>query len=168
MKCIIETKRLLFRETIDSDFESLKRILSDKEEVSDEYVLRWLNWCKSSYEKDKFGLWSVILKENGEMIGSCGLSMQLIDGVWRPEVGYHLDKRCHRLGLGKEAAVAIRDYFFTHYEYDEVYSYMDINNIPSIKTAEANGMKYIKTFITKDNKECRIYRITRKEWEEIK
>lgn len=105
-------------------------------------VTRWLNWCKDSYQKNGFGLWAVVLKKTGEMIGDCGISMQFIDDEWKPEVGYHLRLDYHRQGLGKEMTQAVRDYFFAHFDYDEVCSYMNKDNVPSIKTAEANGMTF--------------------------
>ena len=164
MKKILETNRLILREFVQDDFDALKKIIHDGKE-SDEYIQRWLDWCISSYQKDGFGLWAVIYKATNEVIGSCGVSMQPIDGEWRPEIGYHLRNDYHRQGLGKEVTKAIKDYFFAHYQYDEVYSYMDVDNVASYKTAEANGMTYIKNFIAKTGDECRIYRITRKEWE---
>ena len=42
---------------------------------------------------------------------------------------------------------------------------MTIENIPSIKTAEANGMSFLHIYTPKDGHPCRVYRITRKEWE---
>lgn len=39
-----------------------------------------------------FGLWAVVLKETGELIGDCGLTMQNVDGVILPEIGYHIAK----------------------------------------------------------------------------
>ena len=82
MKLILETKRLVLREMSDSDFEALQQIISDPETMKyydkpydENGVWKWINWCKSSYEKNDFGLWSVILKETGEMIGDCGVSM---------------------------------------------------------------------------------------------
>ena len=99
------------------------------------------------------------------MIGDCGISMQYIDDEWRPEIGYHLRRDYHRQGIGKEMTQAVRDYFFNHYDYDEVYSYMDKDNLSSYKTAEANGMTFLHLFETKQGEVCRVYRITRKEWE---
>ena len=163
MRVILETKRLLLRECEESDFEALKKIVPGGE---DEYTKKWLDWCLSSYQKDGFGLWAVIYKENGDFIGNCGISMQPIDGEWRKEIGYHIRKDYHRQGIATEVAKAIRDYFFSNYPDDEIYSYMDVDNIPSSKVAINNGMKYIKNFITKNGKECKVYKITRKEWEE--
>ena len=114
-----------------------------------------------------FGLWAAIYKETGEMIGDCGVSMQFIDDEWKPEIGYHLRLDYHQQGLGKEMTQAVRDYFFNKFDYDEVYSYMNKDNVPSIKTAEANGMTFLHLYKTNDEV-CCVYRITRKEWEKIK
>ena len=79
MKYILETERLTLREFVPEDFDALKKALHDGKE-SDEYISRWLNWCIDSYKKYGFGLWAVIYKATGEVIGSCGVSMQPIDG----------------------------------------------------------------------------------------
>ena len=170
MKFILETNRLILREITDGDFPMLKKVIRDHDGTpyEDEYVWKWLNWCKDCYQKYNFGLWAVINKETGEMIGNCGVSMQFIDDEWKPEIGYHLRKDFHRQGLGKEATQAIRDYFFTHYDYDEVYSYMNKDNVASYKTAEANGMTYQHLYTSEDGHLCRVYKITRKEWENLK
>ena len=172
---ILETDRLVLRPMSDSDYKSLQEVLSDPETMQyyaapyDEAgVQKWIDWCKASQAKRGFSLWSVILKETGQMIGDCGVSMQIIDDEMRPEIGYHLNKKYHHQGIGKEMTQAVRDYFFTHFNENEVYSYMDKDNLPSYKTAEANGMTYLHNYITKDGEECRVYRITRSEWENIK
>ena len=174
MKVILETERLLLREMDDGDFSALKAVISDPENMKyyakpydDEGVWRWLNWCKDCYVKYGFGLWAVVLKETGEMIGDCGISMQYIDDDWKPEIGYHLRKDLHRKGIGKEMTQAVKNYFFTHFDFDEVYSYMDVENLPSMKTAEANGMTFRHLYTTKQGEACRVYSITRKEWERL-
>ncbi len=172
---ILETKRLFLREMTDDDFDALKKVISDPETMKyypepydDDGVNRWIKWCKASYAKRGFGLWAVILKETGEMIGDCGVSMQCIDDEDKPEIGYHLRKDYHRQGIGKEMTQAVRDYFFTHFDYDEVYSYMNKDNLPSYKTAEVNGMTFRHMYITKNGETCRVYSITRKEWKNVK
>ena len=172
---ILETDRLILREMTDDDFDALKKVISDPETMKfypkpydDEGVNRWIRWCKASYEKRGFGLWAVILKETNEMIGDCGISMQVIDDEDKPEIGYHLRKDFHRLGIGKEMTQAVRDFFFTHFAFDEVYSYMNVDNLPSYKTAEANGMSFRHIYVTKSGEKCRVYSITRSEWENIK
>lgn len=166
MKKIFETDYLFLREMTDDDFESLKRILkSNDESVTDEYVKKWIDWCKSSYEKNGFGQWAVVLQETGEMIASCGVSMQYIDDEWKPELGYHLRKDLQRKGIGTSMSLAAMRYFFKTYNYDELYSYMEETNIASIKLAESIEMTYLHKFVTKDGKTCRVYRIERDDWE---
>ena len=172
MKIILETKRLTIREMNINDFDGLKKVLSDPinmkyypKPYDDNGVLRWINWCMDSYKKYGFGLWAVVLKETGEMIGDCGISIQNIDNELKPEIGYHLRLDYHRQGIGHEMTRAIKDYFFQNYDYDEVYSYMNINNISSERTAIKNGMKFIKTFESTNGEIDKVYRITRKEWE---
>lgn len=172
MKVILETKRLLLREMGDNDFDSLKKVISDPETMKyypspydDNGVRKWIAWCKASYAKRGFGLWAVILKETNEMIGDCGVSMQIIDDELKPEIGYHLRKDYHRQGIGREMTQAVKDYFFLNFDYDEVYSYMNKDNLPSYKTAEKNGMTYLHLYTDKDGNVDRVYKITRKEWE---
>lgn len=59
---------------------------------------------------------------------------------------------------------ALKDYFFIHFDFDEVYFYMNKDNIPSYKTAEVNGMTFLHLYATKQGEVRRVYRITRKEW----
>ena len=119
MKTILETERLLLREMGEDDFAALKKVIFDPENMKyypkpydDDGVRRWIAWCKDCYKKYGFGLWAVIEKNSGEMIGDCGLSTQWIDDAWRPEIGYHLRLDKHRQGIGKEMTQAVKDYFF--------------------------------------------------------
>ena len=41
---------------------------------------------------------------------------------------------------------------------------MNKDNIPSYKTAEVNGMTFLHLYATKQGEVRRVYRITRKEW----
>ena len=54
---------------------------------------RWIDWNLENYMQYGFGLWAVVLKETGEFIGDCGLTLQNIDGEMLPEIGYHIHKK---------------------------------------------------------------------------
>ena len=61
-------------------------------------------WIESNIERYKtfgFGLWAVCLKENNEMIGDCGLTIQRINGVMKPEIGYHIRADKQKMGYAK-------------------------------------------------------------------
>ncbi len=80
---ILETERLYLRELTQDDFAALCRILQDEAVMyayegafSDAEVQEWLDRQLVRYQKWGFGLWAVIRKESGELIGQCGLTMQ--------------------------------------------------------------------------------------------
>ena len=50
----------------------------------------------------------IIDRDNVEIRGDCGLTMQLINGQIKPEIGYHIRGDEQRKGYAKEAAIAGR------------------------------------------------------------
>ena len=171
---MIETNRLILREYTPDDFDALYEILSDEETMAhypkpfdEERVRGWINWNLDNYKKYGFGLWALVLKDTGEMIGDCGLTIQDIDGEQLPEIGYHVHKKYWRRGLAKEAAQAVRDWAFLNTGFDVLFSYMKYTNIASYSTASANGMKRVKEYPDEKNRISYAYAITREEWEAI-
>ena len=128
---VIETERLLLREMTEEDFHALYNVLADSDIMQHyPYVFdanRVRNWILRNIERYRvfgFGLWAVCLKSTGEMIGDCGLTMQLINGEVKPEIGYHIRGDQQRMGYAKEAAIAVRDWTFHNTPFNAVYSYM--------------------------------------------
>lgn len=141
----IETNRLFLREMTLEDFDALYTVLADSDIMQhypytfDETRVRnWINKNIDRYRVLGFGLWAVCLKSTGEMIGDCGLTMQNINGMILPEIGYHIAKAHQRQGYASEAARAVRGWCFAHTTFGMVYSYMKKSNIPSSATARAN------------------------------
>lgn len=169
---ILETPRLLLREMTDEDFSALYAILSDPETMKyypkpydESGTRRWINWCRESYQKNGFGLWAVILKDTGEFIGDCGISLQPINGQWLPEIGYHIHKDHWRKGYASEAAAACIRLAFEQFDFPAVYSYMKHTNEPSWRTAMKNGMILVEEYDDPVNTRIRVYAITREAWE---
>lgn len=107
---ILETKRLILREMTKGDFGALTDMLYDEEVMyayehafTEEEAEAWLNNQLKRYEKDGFGLWAVILKETGEMIGQCGLTKQQTPEKEVLEVGYLFRKKFWHKGYATEA-----------------------------------------------------------------
>ena len=168
----IETYRLALREMTMDDFNALFIVLGDSDIMThypytfDENRVR--GWIEKNIERYKifgFGLWAVVLKETGEMIGDCGLTMQLIRGQIKPEIGYHIRRDCQRKGYGSEAAKAVRDWAFNNTPFNIIYSYMKFTNVGSYLTAAANGMHQVDEFPDELNEITKVYAITRDEWE---
>lgn len=150
----IETERLILREMNMADFPALCAILQDKDVMyayehafSDEEATEWLVRQRTRYETDGFGLWAVILKSNGQMIGQCGITMQDIGNRFVPEIGYLLAKEFWHCGYATEAATACRKYAFEELGFLEVFSIIRENNTASRGVAERNGMTPCGTLI---------------------
>ena len=93
----IETERLVLREMRAEDYDALHAVLADSD-IMQHYPYtfeetRVRGWIARNFERYKvfgLGLWAVCLKETGEMIGDCGLTMQSVAGMIRPEIGYSI------------------------------------------------------------------------------
>ena len=150
---VLETKRLVLREMNTDDYEALYAVLADSDIMQhypytfDEKRVRgWIERNMNRYRKDGFGLWAVCLKETGELIGDCGLTLQNIEGEILPEIGYHIRRDCQRKGYASEAAIAVRNWAFLNTDYPALYSYCKNTNTPSIKTAESTGMRFDREY----------------------
>ena len=147
MKTILETPRLLLREMTTSDLPAICRVLQDEKTMyayehafSDEEAQAWLNNQLRRYREDGFGLWATVLKESGEIIGQCGITLQDVNGEWVPEVGYLFERAYWHQGFATEAAIACKEYAFSVLGLDTVYTIIRDNNIASQNVAKRNGM----------------------------
>lgn len=144
---ILETERLYLREITQDDFDDLSQILQDEETMyayngafDDHETQKWLDRQISRYQQYGFGLWAMILKETGKMIGQCGLTMQSWKDQELLEIGYLLQRDYWHKGYAIEAAKACKEYAFCKLEAQEVYSIIRDINIASQKVAVRNGM----------------------------
>lgn len=168
---VMETERLLLRKMTEDDFHALYKVLADPDimqhypHVFDEAGAR--NWIEKNMERYRifgFGLWAVCLKETGEMIGDCGLTMQLINGRIMPEIGYHIRADKQRRGYAKEVACAVRDWTFCHTPFNVVCSCMKYTNVPSRKTALSYGCTLVDTFPDEINGITMVFALSRDVW----
>ncbi|MDX2375594.1 GNAT family N-acetyltransferase [Microbacterium sp. LRZ72] len=143
----IETPRLALREMTEGDLAPLRAILQDPVAMaayegpfSDAEVRDWLQRMNDSYRAHGFGLWAVILRESGEMIGQCGLTRQRILGEDVLEVGYLFNPAHWHRGYATEAAAACRDHAFGVLGAPTVYAQVRDTNIRSMNVAIRLGM----------------------------
>ena len=144
---ILETERLYLREMNQADFRSLCKIMQDEETMyayegafSDTEVQEWLDRQIARYQKWGVGLWAVILKETDEMIGQCGLTMQLWQDREVLEIGYLFCRQYWHRGYATEAARGCKKYAFEELGADEVCSIIRDTNTASQNVAVRNGM----------------------------
>lgn len=87
---MIETSRLILREMEMGDYDALYAVLAESDIMQhypytfDEQRVRgWINKNIERYRIFGFGLWAVCLKDTGEMIGDCGLTVQCLGDAGR-------------------------------------------------------------------------------------
>ena len=169
---MIESKRLYLRELTMKDIPALFKVLGDAENMKYypytfdlALVEKWIRRNQERYRVLGFGLWAVCLKETDELIGDCGLTMQLIDGLISPEIGYHIRRDLQQKGYASEASRAVRDWAFTHTPFKTIYSYMKYTNIPSRRTALKWGAHFEKEYVDEINEKTAVYFMSKDDWE---
>lgn len=150
----LETQRLLLRPMQATDIDDLLLIFTDPKvmEAFDtppfdhDQMAQWLQRNLDHQARYGYGLFSVILKSNGSLIGDCGLEVMEIDGVQVAELGYDFRSDYWNRGLATETATAVREYAFTTLELPRLISLIRVGNRASQRVAEKIGMTRISEF----------------------
>lgn len=153
-RAVLETERLQLREMRLSDMQALAAILSDERVMyayegafGEEEVAAWMQKQLRRYEEHGFGLWAVVSRRTGEMIGQCGITMQEYKDRQVPEIGYLFAHRHWHCGYATEAAAACREYGFRTLGFDALYSIIRDTNLASQRVALRNGMRPVDTIV---------------------
>jgi len=148
-----ETERLIIRSIEESDIPSFyEKIFGDAEvmryiptgvspdlEHAATRIRKLMKW------EQEFGMsfWAVIRKDNGELIGNCGLIP--VEGKGPEiELGYDTAKSYWRQGYTSEAAAACLEYGFNSLKLDRIIAICDPLNTGSWKVMEKIGMKRVR------------------------
>ena len=108
---VLETERLLLREFQPRDMEALLKVLGDP--VAMQYypkpfprgeVEDWIRRNRARYDDCGFGLWAMLLKCSGALIGECGFYVRDVEGEYEYELGWHVRRDLWGRGYATEAA----------------------------------------------------------------
>ena len=169
---VFETDDLIVREFTEDDFSRWHEVLSDPEAMrfypapfTAEKIREWIEWTKGCYAEHGFGLWALILKETGEFIGDCGITMQNIweDGRLFPEVGYHVIRRFQGRGYASRAAAGCVRYAFDVLGMPEIFSKQRADHEASRRVAVNAGMTLREEFTGKNGIRKSVYSVKRDE-----
>lgn len=154
---ILETNRLKVRESTVFDVEEFYRIYSDpsityymedlfpEKEQEIAYMKAYVDQIYGFYG---YGLWTVILKETGKIIGRAGLSVR--EGYELPELGFVIDVEHQRQGYAFEVCSAILGYAKSELEFEAVQALADENNVASVHLLEKLGFVFDRNVIISD------------------
>lgn len=154
----LETNRLILRTMLESDLEALHRIFTDPKVMAAfhhppftrEQMESWLHRNLHHQKEFGYGLFSVILKETGELVGDCGLEQMEVDGLQVAELGYDFRSDFWNQGFATEAASAVRDFAFEILHLPRLISLIRIGNLASRRVAEKVGMTLAEEFTRYD------------------
>ncbi len=159
----LATPRLSFREWRESDFDAVAQFFADPIAVqylggqkSAEESWRLIAAYVGHYQFRSYSYLAVEEKSSHQLIGSVGLWNS---NPWPElELGYWLFPIYRGKGYAYEAAKAAKDFAFTQLRAETLVSYIDEENIPSIKLAQKLGGKREKEIPLLDFGPHQVYR----------
>lgn len=160
---ILETRRCLIRETVPEDVEDFYQIYSnpaitefteglypDKEQEK-EYIREYIKRIYTYYE---FGVWTVVEKESGDIIGRAGFSCR--EGYDDPELGFIIGVPWQRRGYAEEVCRGILLYGWECLEFDRVQALVEVENTASLKLCDKLGFHAVEELTMKDRQYFRL------------
>jgi [ribosomal protein S5]-alanine N-acetyltransferase len=150
----IRTKRLTLRPMVANDVDAMLSIFTDPPVMaafgltsfSRQQMQEWVQRNLDHQDEFGYGLFSVVLKSSGQLIGDCGLEQMDVEGEKVAELGYDFHSDFWHQGYATEAAKAVRDYGFGKLKLTKLVSLIRVGNHPSKRVAERVGMSLISEF----------------------
>lgn len=102
---------------------------------------QWVERNLSHQARHGYGLYSVILRSGGRLIGDCGLERMELAGESIVELGYDIRRDCWGWGYATEAATAVRDEAVARLGITRLVSLIRAGNVASRRVAEKIGMR---------------------------
>lgn len=126
----LSTERLILRQLSKSDAPSLFKYCSSPTSAkfgawrlheSVEETKSYIKWLLKSAKQGEYFTWGIVLKENGQLIGTCSYSE--VDPVFKvAEIGYGIQKAYQGNGYAKEAVGKIVEYGFCTVGFQKMYA----------------------------------------------
>lgn len=173
----LETSNLTFRKFQNSDAKDWLEFCKDEsywkyfnmthEKTYEAHCQDWVHNINNRYENNLGAPNAVLQKSIGKLVAIAGLLVQQIDNKNYIEVSYSFMPWARGKGWATEAAKFMRDYAFENNLADELISTIHIENLPSQKVAQRNGME-IKFQTIHKNVPVYIFAISKDKWLKLK
>ncbi len=178
---VCESERVFLHPYTQADFAALHKIVSNKQTMyawgqgfSKKQSQEWLDKQLAHYQQYGFGIWAIIEKQSGAIIGNAGLNHTEISLKGKTqkivEIGYLLHRDFWGKGYGSEVARMCVKYGFETLGLEEVYCLIKEDNTASIKVAKKLEMQkvgeYPKPYKGKKISHL-VFRLEKKVWQEL-
>ena len=114
--------------------ESLADYETEKEKLN--------SYIQNRYPFYGYGMWTVLDKTTGKVIGRAGIEERTINERDMTELGYMLHYLYRRNGIGFEICQGILEYAKSTLYIEEIYAYTHKNNMASRKLLEKLGFQW--------------------------
>ncbi len=163
---IIETDRLILRE-IDSVFDAefilellntplFLKYIGDRGVRNGNDAREFIeSRYRKSYREHGYGLYAVVLKDNGPAIGMCGFVRR--DTLPGPDIGFAFLPDHEKKGYGFESAKAMMEYGFEVLGFDEVFAITTPDNESSGRLLEKIGFSFAKNIDAPDGETLKLF-----------
>ena len=158
-----EAARLVFRDMSADDLDDMAGLLGDPNVMTyyprpktREEAAKWIGWNRGLYRTHGFGLW-LLTTTDGDFVGDCGLTPQVVDGVTELEVGYRVTPVQQGRGYATEAAAASRDFARTVLGATRLVAIIHPDNRASQRVAEKIGLQPEKRATVHGGRDAVIY-----------
>jgi ribosomal-protein-alanine N-acetyltransferase len=142
----LETPRLLLRPMTLDDEPALAAVIGDPETMrwyprpyTVEEVRRWIERQMERYRSGS-GLFGLIERQTGRLIGDCGPVWQEVEDRMELEIAYHVNRARWNQGFATEAARIVIENVFQRFDVGRVISMIRPENVASRRVAEKNGL----------------------------
>lgn len=146
---ILETERCILRETTEADVDAFYQIYAEPAVTAfmenlfpdrEEERRYMADYREKVYAFYGFGIWSVILRETGEIIGRAGLDMRR--GFVEPELGFVIGVPWQRQGYAEEVCRAILRYGEEELGFTKVQALTEQENTASLALLQKLGFVF--------------------------
>jgi len=145
---ILETERCYLRETVPDDVDAFYGIYKEPEitrytedlyesKISERGYIR--EYVEKVYHYFEFGIWTVMLKETGEIIGRAGLNVR--EGYDMPELGYVIGRAWQGKGIATEVCRGVLKYAADEFGFEKVMTLIQVENKASLQVAKKLGFQ---------------------------
>lgn len=144
----LETVRLRLRPYRREDLDELAPMFADPDHMryypvpfTREDTESWIERQLERSRDDGFGLWVIEDRGTGEVLGTAGPTVQVVEDVREVEIGWHVKPGHKGRGIAPEAGGAARDWAFANLDVDHLISLVRPENRASARVAEKLGMR---------------------------
>ena len=147
---IFETSHLLGRHLLPDDLAAMLAVygdaktmqwVGDGQPLNREQCLNWIEITHQNYIHYGYGMFALVLRQTGEVIGFCGLVHP--GGLPEVEIKYALLREFHGRGFATEAVRALIAYGIESFNLTQIIATAYAENAASLRVLEKSGMKAV-------------------------